>query len=234
MLRIAVVEDHLEEAETLLRHLDRYQQERNVKFQSKRFVDGVDFLNNYHSTCYDIVFMDIDMPSMNGLKAAAEFRKIDTAACLIFVTNMAQYALRGYEVEAMDFLVKPVPYAIFAYKLDKAVDILNKRSGAEHILKTKDGLIRIQIADIRYVEVNQHQLVYHTSYGDVAVWGALARVEKELKPHGFSRCNASYLVNLRYVSKVDSGYAFLGQEQLPVTRGKRGSFLQDMAQFLGV
>ena len=74
MLRIAVVEDHLEEAETLLRHLDRYQQERNVKFQSKHFSDGVVFINGYHSTCYDIVFMDITIKLDNYCSHPLKFR----------------------------------------------------------------------------------------------------------------------------------------------------------------
>jgi DNA-binding LytR/AlgR family response regulator len=104
-VRIAIVEDEQTAAQELKRCLNRYQNERHQELKITRFDNSITFLNDV-CTSYDIVFMDIEMPYMNGMQAAAEMRKINTETCLIFVTNMAQYAIKGYEVDAMDFILK--------------------------------------------------------------------------------------------------------------------------------
>ena len=232
MLRVAIVEDEPAYAGELAELLDRYQKERDISLQVSRFQDGEEFLSSYSSN-QDIIFMDIEMPHMDGMRAAAELRRIDTNVCLIFVTNMAQYAVKGYEVEAMDFLVKPLTYPVLAYKLDKAVALAHKRQGDNVVLKTKNGMIRLRASEIRFVEVIQHHVIYHTERETMEARSSLSQVEALLKPHGFSRCNACYLVNLRNVDKVEDHTVFLGGERLEISRGKKAQFLQDLMHFLG-
>lgn len=116
MISVAIVEDEAEQAGILLSYLERYGQEYGVGFQATHFSGSLAFLNDVR-TIFDIVFMDIEMPYKNGMEAAAEMRQINTESCLIFVTNMAQYAIKGYEVDAMDFVLKPVNYFAFNPKI---------------------------------------------------------------------------------------------------------------------
>lgn len=234
MLRIAVVEDDSAAAEILLRYIAKYQEEYHDLLEVDRFKDGAAFLDNYRLG-YDIILMDIEMPNMDGMKTAQKMRRIDNNACLIFVTNMAQYAVKGYEVDAMDFLVKPVSYSIFKFKLKKAVSLVekNKARGQGLILKTKNGMIRTQTSNVYFVESKQHRIFYHTAQDIIEVWGTLAQAEQELRPYGFSRCNSCYLVNLRYVDKIENNWVFLRDTQLEISRGKKKGFMEELMTFLG-
>lgn len=233
MISVAIVEDEAEQAGILLSYLERYGQEHGVGFQPTHFSGSLAFLNDVR-TIFDIVFMDIEMPYKNGMEAAAEMRQINTESCLIFVTNMAQYAIKGYEVDAMDFLVKPVAYSMFSYKLAKAVAWVEKRRHTELCIPLKNGIVRLQVSDIRYVRVDQHRVFYHTADRVQEAWGSLAQAEASLKPFGFSRCSSSCLVNLRCVTQVADNEVYLGDEALNLSRGKKKQFMADLTQYLGV
>lgn len=233
MISVAIVEDELPCSQTLQQHLDRYAAENGIIFAVNLFRNALAFLNDTR-TSYDIVFMDIEMPHENGLDAAAEMRRLNSESVLIFVTNMAQYAIRGYEVDAMDFLLKPVPYEVFSYKMKKALTLAEKHRGSEIQLKLKSGLVRIAVSDILYVQSEQHRIFYHTIAGTQETWGTLQQVEDSLKSFGFARCSSSCLVNLRCVTSVTDSEVRVHGETLPLSRGKKKPFLQELAQYLGV
>lgn len=233
MITVAIVEDEAQQAQVLLSYLERYGQEHNVNFQTTHFSGSLAFLNDVR-TIFDIVFMDIEMPYKNGLEAAAEMRRLNTESCLIFVTNMAQYAIKGYEVDAMDFLVKPVAFPVFSFKLAKAIAQVEKRRHTELSIPLKNGIVRLQISDIRYVRVEQHRVFYHTIDRVHEAWSSLSQAEENLKPLGFSRCNSSCLVNLRCVTKVSANEVYLGEEKLSLSRGKKKQFMSELTQYLGV
>lgn len=231
MIRIAIVEDDMDEQGHFRECLTRYQAEHGVVFQLHFFQNGITFLSET-AVSFDVIFMDIEMPYMNGMDVAAKLREYDTNACLIFVTNMAQYAIKGYEVNALDFLVKPVAYPIFAFKISKALAIAEKRKTTELVLKRKTGLVRVQISDIYYVEVSSHRVFYYTATGMLEDWASLAQVEKQLKAYGFSRCNASCLINMTYVEKIVDNLVYVRGEPLELSRGKKKQFIADLTQFL--
>lgn len=118
MTKIAIVEDKNEALLALENHIARYTREKGVECSYTHFANGLFFLENYKAD-FDVVFMDIDMPLMNGMEAAKRLREVDGHVPLVFITDLKQYALKGYEVEAMDFLVKPVSYAAFSTMLDR-------------------------------------------------------------------------------------------------------------------
>lgn len=231
MIQVAIVEDQPSAAQVLGRCLLRYQTERKLELKITAFFSGVAFLSDT-TTMYDIVFMDIEMPHMDGMQVSAEMRKRNTETCLIFVTNMAQYAIRGYEVAAMDFLLKPVTYQTVAFRLDRAIAIIRKRKKTELTIKQKNGLVRLQISDIYYVESIQHQIVYHTGNGEIETWGSLNQVEQILPGSDFARCNASYLVNLCHVDRVRDNFVYVGGVELSLTRGKKQSFMKALMAYL--
>ena len=233
MYNIAIVEDEQDAAETLLAYLKRYEKENNVTFQTTTFQNGITFLSGYRNA-YDLIFMDIEMPHMDGMTAAEKLREIDDVVSLMFVTNMSQYAVNGYEVDACDFLVKPVSYEVFAYKLRKTLAKIDRQPREELILQKKQNVIRLRISQILYVEVNSHQILYHMENDVIEDWGTLVKIEKQLKPYHFSRCNSCYLVNLAHVDHMDQEYVYVGNDRLLLSRGKKQSFRQDMLDYLEV
>ena len=122
MKNIAILEDEDGAAELLISYIEKYSAVTGQKFEIMRFKSAVEFLADYKSV-YAVIFSDIQMPEMNGMDAAVELRKRDKTVSIIFITNLVQYAQRGYEVDAVSFLVKPVSYFDFSMKFKKALDI---------------------------------------------------------------------------------------------------------------
>jgi DNA-binding LytR/AlgR family response regulator len=230
--RVAIVEDDSECAERLEDFLNAYEQKHQVLFQTARFSNGMAFLMNYQAD-WDIVFMDIEMPHMNGMETARHLREMDQDVCLIFVTHMAQYAIEGYEVRALDFILKPVEYGNFSIKLKKAIDARERMRKRELMLNTAEGIRRIEIDDIFYVEVMNHTLIYHTRQGELSVRGSIKDRERMLEEYDFARCNNSYLVNLRYVKSVTAGDVTVRERVIPIGRTKKKEFMQRLTAYMG-
>ncbi len=122
-----MVEDSDEEATILLDHLEHYGKVHGVRFITTRSVTAFELVNDAIQA--DLVFMDIDLPGINGMEAAEMLRESDTTTPLIFVTNLAQYAVRGYQVDALDFMVKPIAYGDFSMRMDRAMRAVKKNAG---------------------------------------------------------------------------------------------------------
>lgn len=233
MIKIAIVEDEAAEAERLAGYLRRYEKETDgIEFHIVRFSDGIAFLTDYKAE-HDIIFMDIEMPGLDGMATAQKLRLQDPEAILVFVTNMAQFAVKGYEVDAMDFMVKPVPYDNFKLKVARAVKRLEYKRDDKLVVYGRNGATVVMIPKIRYVEVINHTLTFYTADGTVSATGTLKNVEEKLAGRGFTRANSCYLVNLNYVTGFSDGIAELGDDRLPVSRSHRKQFMKDVADHLG-
>lgn len=233
MLKVTIVEDEPSEAERLVSFLRRFEAENAVRFEIETYTSALTFLANYKKTA-DLVFMDIELPDVNGMEICRRLRKTDSEVAIVFVTNMAQFAVKGYEVNAVDFIVKPVQYTEFAVKVKKTVDFINRRSGSFVVLSYNGGLKRLNVNEIKYVEVMAHLVVYHTERGNIEITGSLKAAEETLEKYYFVRCNNCYLVNLRCVSEIRDSTAVLGDgEELQISRNKRKAFLQALANYYG-
>lgn len=230
MYKIAIVEDEHESAESLMKCLDEYAAQNGVQFSVTHFKSGLDFLDEY-SFDFDVVFMDIDMPKMNGLKTAQELRKIDQSVLLVFITFLAKYAIKGYEVDAVDYIIKPLNYDAFRLKLDRVLSRCKKYESHEIILSTSDGNIRVKISDLDYVEVNDHQILYHTANGVFRAYGSMKPLLKQFPSEQFYLCNRCYLVNLRNVSRIEGSSVIVGGDKLLISRPRRKGFIDALHRY---
>lgn len=232
MIRIAVVEDEEIYVTMLQKYIEQFGQETKETFEVFCFHEAESFLQEYRPE-YHIILMDIAMPGMNGLEAARKLRQIDKSVILIFVTNMARYAGKGYEVDAMDFIVKPVNYYDFKIKLKKAIDIMQLNQGTKLEVAVANGVHYIHTERLMYIEVMNHSLIYHMIDGELQTRGSLNKVELQLTGHGFARCNSCYLVNLKYVIYVHNYQVRVGKDELKISKPKRKAFLQTLADWHG-
>lgn len=232
MLSIAIVEDEDSDAKSLESCLNRYSLETGEKFGIVRFDSANALMENY-KPMYDIIFMDIILPKMNGMDVAKRLRETDNTTTLIFVTNMIKFAVKGYEVDALDFIIKPIKYNAFVMKMKRAVSVAKNRKCCEVTINA-DGVLRvISATDIYYIEVNQHNVIYHTAYGKFTVKGSLKSIDKLLPKEIFARCNVCYSVNLRYVSEVQGNTVVVAGDRLYMSRAKRKPFLEALTDYLG-
>lgn len=232
MIKIAVVEDDQEYIGRISDYIKQFSIENNLEIVIETFGDGMDIVMNYRHR-WDIIFLDIEMPNLDGFSAAKEIRVRDSTVLLIFITNMARYAIRGYEVEALDFILKPVSYEQFYMKMQKAITAAKMREHKHVMLFTKDGVIRVSIDEVLYVEVTNHHLQVVTFQGAYRIFESLNRFEAQLPEGCFSRCSQSYLVNLRQIKKITSTSVIVDTYELPVSRTRKKAFSQAASDYLG-
>lgn len=232
MITIAIVEDEDSYADQLKEYIARYQEESDHSFRIIRFTDGDEIVEKYTGK-YDIILMDIQMRFMNGMSAAEKIRKLDSEVIIMFITNMTNYVLRGYEVDAMDYVLKPVSYFAFSKKLERAVGKLLNKAGHPVTINTSEGLMRLDASIIYYIESDGHNLVYHTRTREIRERARIQDAEEKLAPFGFFRCNKGYLVNLKYVDGVRDGCCIINGEQLIVSRARRNDFMTALTRYMG-
>ena len=231
MINIAIIEDETAATEKLLGYLDELSQKCGEEFHTVTFDNPLLFLTGYTPN-YDLVLMDIELPGLDGMTASRKLRELDKEVALIFVTNMSQYAVEGYQVDARDYIVKPVPYYDFALKLERAIDRIKSRRGSSVRIQVDDAIKIVSTRDLLYVEVAGHSLVYHTTEGIYRSTGSLKAVEKTLPPE-FVKCNNCYLVNLRYVTGLKSYTVTVGGDELQISHPKRKEFIRKLNNYLG-
>lgn len=232
MIRAALVEDENEWAEMLTSYLKRYSGENSVFIESVRFADADSFLDGYRAE-YDIVFMDIGLPGTSGMDAAKRLRRLDKTVALVFVTNMMQFAVGGYEVDALDFIVKPMSYFTFAVKLRRVMDKVAAKKETVVPVKTDTGTVNIASSEIKYVEIMKHYALWHTTGGEYRARCALKDVESLLSGCDFVRCNNCYLVNLKFVKGIRGYTVNVGGDELLISHPKRKEFVRAVNEYLG-
>ena len=230
MRNIAIVEDEDDAAKQLLSYIDRYAATYSQQYHAVRFHSAEDFLADYKAI-YAVVFMDIQMAGINGMDAAEQLRRVDKTVSIIFISNLVQYAQKGYEVDAVSFLVKPVSYFDFSLKFRKALDIYVMNEERSITIKYQGGLCRISTDKLMYVEIITHRLYYHLIDGDLEVTGVLSEVERELREYGFLRCNKCYLVNPKFIVSVKGFDLQVGNRRLQISRPRRAAFLAELASW---
>ena len=231
MIKIAIVEDEKVLADDLCKLLDRYAKEQNVKMQVKYFACTTDFLTQYNG--YDIVFMDIEIKNdISGIEAARKLRKLDSIVTIIFVTAFEQFAVKGYEVQAFDFIVKPVVYSDFSLRMTRALQHIPQETVDKINITVKGRMKIVPVKTIKYIEVIKHKLIFHTEQEVFECNGSLSEMEKQLISKDFVRCNHCYLVNLRYVKEVEGFSIDLDGESLVISQTKRKEFMAALNHYL--
>lgn len=231
MIRTAIVEDDPAYAAVISDFYRRYAEECARAVKIDFFGSGLAFLEGYGEG-YDLVFLDIELPDLDGMRVAADLRARDKSVLIIFVTNLAQYAVNGYDVQAFDFIVKPIKYYNFAMKLRRAFECLDNLCKRKIWISTRQGKRMIDADKLQYVEIMQHTLVFHMTDGKASGAGTLKSVQTALAGLPFELCNRCYLVNLHYVTQIDGNTVCVGGEYLQISIPKKKDFLRALNKFL--
>ena len=230
MIRVALVDDdescRLQEKE----FINAFSKETGEDFEITEFKSGMDFITDY-KPLFDIVFFDIEMPLLSGMETARRLRQVDSKICIIFITRVAKYAIEGYEVNAIDYVVKPIQYPRFKDKLKKAVRHVKSQQEREVMVKSKGVLVRIPVSKIYFIEADKHYLVYNTADGEYRERGNIESALKELSESGFSLCNSGCIVNLKLIQQVTQNEVIINGVTLPLSRRRIKDFRTDMLKF---
>lgn len=234
MIKMAIVEDEEIYLNQFRQFVEDYKKEERLSFHLDCFTSGTLFLNTFLEKDYDIIFLDIVLKdSIDGMAIASKIREKNSTSIIIFITTMVQYAVKGYEVDALGYLVKPVTYFTFRQILNKALKKIDRDEDVCITCRYKDEYAKISSSDITYFEVTSHFLTIHTIHGDYQMRGSLSDMMKLLKDKDFAFCNQCYLVNLKYVYGIEGMKVKVYEDTLQISRPKKKSFLDALTKYCG-
>lgn len=222
-MKIAVCEDQQAEADWLCSTISIWAAEKEVSADIDSFGDASSFLFSLDDNVYDVLFLDIKMPGENGVALAKRLRSMKDNVFIVFVTGEKEYIMEGYEVGAVNYLLKPVDRLRICACLDRIYE-QSRFQEPYIILDTGDKMVKILQKEIYKIEVFSHRLVYTTGRGEYEVSSSLKEAQKALVDGMFTMCYRGVLVNLMHVASIGKNSLLLADDrtgfniEVPVSR----------------
>lgn len=221
-------------------YIEQYGEKNHIEVKTTSYISGAQLLLNYKKRKFDIIFVDVSMPGINGFETAEEIRRIDQEVSIVFCTSYytISNASKGFAVEAEDFLAKPLLYKKIQKVLDKVYKKKLVKAEEKLFLKCQDGLITVQLSDIIYIKTKDKILLLHTTDGEIQINQKIGELEKRLSDKLFYRCHNSYLVNFDYVEGLQHDKVQVKDrnhqiKNIPISKYRKEEFLKALAEYIG-
>lgn len=233
MFKIAICDDEVSFQKILREQIEAYYGPLGVEITE--FSSGMDLVNKLKKNPleFQMIFMDIEMPVLNGIEISKRIRKINESTPIIFLTSHAEFAMEGYEVDAFRFLDKPL-------KTEKLVKALEDFES----LRLLDSKIELQLGEKNVllnwseIEYIQSENVYINVYLEdtrYLIRKKLSDIQEQMPKQMFFRSHRSYLINLRFVKFFDGKIIIMKNgNEIPLSRGKRNEFKRSMMNYLHI
>lgn len=233
---IAICDDEKFYREKIQKLLEHYLKEHKINYEIKLFASGEEFLQeNENKVKFDIVFMDINMSRLDGIQTALQMRSVHSHTYIVLITAFIQYALEGYKVDAVRYIMKDTLDTVLAECMDT---ILKKMQLAQINFSFLEGEKWLYTDNIFYVESQRHKAVFfylEEKMEKYHIYEKLDVIEERLSVYGFLRIHKSYLVNMKHICKISNYVAYLDNgEELPVPRLKYQAAKEKFVAFKGV
>ena len=231
MLSIAVCDDEVIECCNMAKRIREIMEEMKIPCIIRQFRNGGELLQALES--FDIVFLDIIMQDLDGMKTAQAFRKKASDKILIFVSSSREYVFEAYDVEAFQYLLKPVDDRKLKSVLQKAVHKTEIRSQEFIIVSRERQKKKLFLDDIYYFEIKGRIVDVHGPEGIFAYYEQLGELEDKLQGYGFFRCHKSYLINLKYVDGYNRQEVILENgEKIVIAKRRYDRFVREMLEVM--
>lgn len=240
LIKVGLCDDIIDFNKKMENHIERYGEENHIEVKINSYGSGSQLLLNFQKGKFDIIFLDVSMPVLDGFETAEQIRCMDENVSIVFCTSYytISNAGKGFKVAAEDFLAKPLLYKKVENILDKVYKRKLLRAEEKLFLKCQDGLITLQISDIIYIQTRNKLLILHTISGDVESNQRMGELEKRLNKKLFFRCHNSYIVNFDYVEGFQNDNVFIKcknhqVKEIPVSKYKKEEFMRAFARYVG-
>ncbi len=216
-VKITICDDVVEDIELLASVLYEYE----PLFEITSFTSGKMMVNKFIESNFttDILFLDIYMPEIDGIKMAQEIRNKNKDLKIIFISSSKDHYPDAYEVFAFNYILKPFSKERLYTVLDRALDEIKKENRYKICLQHKGAVYNVDCRDILYIESQERLLFFYLADKSVLqCYGKIAEIQKELPEEFFIRCHQSFIINLGQVTEMKENFAYLGQAIISISR----------------
>ena len=233
MIHIAICDDERSLVDSLTALVRQYELEKSEEIKITVYYDGLELIEKYDTTI-DLIFLDIQMKLVDGLRAAKRLREMDEKVGVIFLTTLTQHGLKGYKFQALDYIIKPLKYARLRDELDRFLLRRRKEESPFIVVNNDSGRYNILLNRRRYVETFNRNLLFHSEQENIICYRSMKEIAQELAPHGFVRCHSGCLVNLAYVKVARKlEITLITGETLAISQPKRKEFMEHLTEYWG-
>lgn len=233
MIHIAICDDEQSFVCHLQDLLNQYAAETGMDIKITTYSDGLELIEKYDTTI-GLIFLDIQMKMVDGLKAAERIRQKDKQVEIIFLTTLAQYALEGYTYQATNYIIKPLKYVRLKSEMDKFRERRSREEIPSLVISNDTGKYKVPLNSLRYIETFNRNLLFHTERENIICYKNMKEVEAELRDKGFARCHTSYIVNLFHVKGVKKlDIELITGEIIPISQPRRKGFMEQLTEYWG-
>ena len=233
MFRIVICEDEISQREKLKEYIQKIFDDNKEKVEITEFESAEDLLSdNIVLKEVDIFILDIKLNGLSGMDLAKLIRKEDDRSEIIFVTSLVEYIQEGYTVRAYRYLLKPIEYEELRKHLLNCISDIKKKKG-NFIIENRDGMRRILVKEITYIEVRKKELTIHTVDSNYYTQGSLDKIEQDFEKYNFYRCHKSYLINMEYINSINKHSVYIREEEISVSRYRMKGLKTKFTYMLG-
>lgn len=234
MFQIAICDDEEIFIHTLKGNLDRYAADTGVEFCYRTYSDGSELLAKYQPDL-DLIFMDIKMEKLNGLKTAEEIRKMDSNVGLVFLTSLKQYVWKGYGYSAVNYLLKPVKYTVLKMELDRYFARYQGKEEPYLSFANDSGKYKVLYKNLSCAETNKRNVMLHFDGQEQIVYKTMKEISSLLlQQPQFVCCHKSFVVNLSFVKSLEGLELILSTgKRIPISQPKRKDFMVKLTDYWG-
>ena len=232
MIKFAICDDEPLMAQELAGHLADYMKENLITAYSvSSFSDGRALLDAIDR--FDVIILDIQMEQPDGMETAKLLRRRGDHSLLVFVTVLKELVFDAFQVEAYDYLLKPLDRARFKQTMDRVLRSLDRKTAEDIVIQRGTGCEVVLLSDIVYCEVLGRKIYLHKHDGTVSdYYDKLEDLERRVDGR-FFKCHRSFLVNLDYVRGCQDGQVLLAQgERIPASRLRERELTQALLRYM--
>ena len=232
-MNIAIIDDSIEEARQLSGYINSYFSSAHIYQQTELFTAADDFLAAWKPRAYQLVFIDIYLSrEAAGLRIAEKIRQDDSRCILIFTTGSKDYALKGYEVRALDYLLKPIAYERFCQTMEYVREIMDQ---PRRYIEVKESriIVKIPLDEICFTDYSNHYIQIHTEQGTHRTYMRFEDFSKLLLCYPrFLCCYRNCIINMDRVSSMEKNeFVLTTGDRIPISRSMRLDIHQQYADY---
>lgn len=233
MTHIAICDDERDFVTHLTGLLEQYAAETGGEIKITPYYDGIELIEKYDTTI-DLIFLDIQMRLVDGLRAAERIRQMDEKVSIIFLTTLTQYGLEGYKYQAANYIIKPMKYVRLKAEMNQWMKKHRSDDSPSIAVSNDSGKYKVFLKSLRYAETFNRNLLLHTEQENIVCYKSMKELEQLLDGRSFIRCHTSYIVNLFYVKGVNKlEIELVTGEIIPISQPRRKLFMEKLAEYWG-